>query len=420
MDGRVTLRFEDTSWYENAQKDAARASGTAPNPWAVSPSEAPGAPQPQGLDDCDSQIVLTPECSGGGGGGTGGGGSTSCSLTPGGANLVYVHGIKSNGAAWGSGGSGVVGPVRCAFRINSESQPDLTTGGAEGTGSHANQTSDLLAHVQGRNVSSTVFVAHSQGGLISRRVAQSSWGQTAGRVRAVVTVGTPHDGALIAKTLNPTTGTNTVVNALTGSATGAVACRIGGCSPIKTGLIALRDGVLAGAFSSPAMADLRPNSSAINFVKNGQESFPRYGIQQVIDTRWALGEVAGDVGMSNNGRSTRALMRDMYRVGVAASVIGGLASFIPGAAAIAGPIGATGRFIAHALDTTDKWWTRITVGNATGDGVVAYASQVYPGLATSQNYRSPEPVSHTAEIDSKKSANAVGWVLENRVNVLRR
>ena len=318
----------------------------------------------------------------------------------------------------------MVGPVRCAFRINSESQPNLTTGGAEGTGRHTDQASDLLTHVKDRKVASTIFVAHSQGGLISRRVAQSSWGQTpngsnpptqTGKVRAVVTVGTPHDGALIAKTLNPSSGTNPGINALVGSGTSAVACRLGGCSPLKTRFVALRDGFLAAAFTSPAMADLRPNSSAINAVKNGKESFPRYGIQQVIDTRWAIAEVAGDMGMSNNGRATRALMRDMFRVGVATSVIGGLASFIPGAAAIAGPIGAAGAFIAHALDTTDRWWTRITVGSQSGDGVVPYNSQVYTGAI--RNYRSTEPVSHTAEVDSKKSANAIGVILRDNVGV---
>ena len=96
---------------------------------------------------------------------------------------------------------------------------------------------------------SSIFVAHSQGGVISRRVAQ---GDQRPKVRALITTGTPHLGAPIANTANPGPGTNGVVNAVTGSATSAVTCRLSpGCGPVRLGLTALRDGLFAAAMSSP-------------------------------------------------------------------------------------------------------------------------------------------------------------------------
>ena len=218
MSGRATVRFSNVTYARNAARDDARRVSTGPDPWAVTataqhvpepPCQLPEPGEPPGEQECE-----------GGGGGGGGGGSNPCSLVPGGANVVYVHGIRSNGSAWGSAssgsGSGVVGPVRCALRIDSDLAPSLTSGGAGGTGRHTSQATELLGVVQARNKPQTIFVAHSQGGLISRRVAQTSWGGANGNVRAVVTTGTPHQGAVLARTLNPGPGTNDAINAMSG------------------------------------------------------------------------------------------------------------------------------------------------------------------------------------------------------------
>ena len=410
--GQASIRLANVTWKRNVSKDNARRTSSGPNPWAVAESQTnlapapctpplgPGDPDDYDSPECETRPPGYPE-------------SNPCELTPDGAHITYVHGILSDGAAWGSGpsGQGLIGEIRCELRIASESAPTLTT---DGTGRHTEQATQLLSHVQGLETSDRIFVAHSQGGLISRRVAQSTWGRQAGKVRAVVTTGTPHTGAPIANTLNPGPGTNAFVNAFSG-ATGAFSvCRISDCGWVKGGLLALRDGFLAGVYSSPAMSDLKPGSQAIRAI-SVTESFPRYGIQHAIPKRWAIAQVGGDLTYSNDGVRTREIVRNVFHIAVAAAVVSGIVSFF---APWAAPYAAAAAFVASTLNSTDRWWTRITVGNDQGDGVVPYASQVYPRATF--NYRAPNPVSHTAEVDTRRSALSVRDVLRDRVGVSSR
>jgi hypothetical protein len=80
------------------------------------------------------------------------------------------------------------------------------------------------------------------------------------------------------------------------------------------------------------------------------------------------------------------------------------------------PYAAAAAFVASHMNSTDRWWTRITVGNDEGDGVVPYRSQVYPGQQV-VNYRAVDPVSHTAEADTRLSARSIRRVLELNVGV---
>lgn len=357
--GRMTIRFENVVYVRNAQKDQARRNGTAPSAWSglggtVTTNETPAPCNPQ-EQECDP--VSSPP----------GGGSTGCPTTAGGANLVYVHGIQSYGAAWGDPAQGtslpggVAGPVNCALRIGDILKPSLTQGGNNGTGRHTEQAAQLLSETNtwGSNL---VFVGHSQGGLISRRVAQANVTRgTASRIRAVVTTGTPHQGAVLANTLNPSPHFGTTL----GAVASRVACRITLCSGISTPLTLLRDDFLALAFTSPAMADLRPSSNAIRDVNIPTETFPRFGITNSVPKRWAVARLAGDYTSANNGESVANFVKRLYHVSVAASVIG---IFIPNI------VSAGAVYVAHTLNQTDRWWTRITVGNSEGDGVVTLSS----------------------------------------------
>jgi hypothetical protein len=104
-------------------------------------------------------------------------------------------------------------------------------------------------------------------------------------------------------------------------------------------------------------------------------------------------------------------------VAVGTAVLGGLFSIV---APWASPVASLAAFLAVEMDRTDRWWTRITVGSGSGDGVVPYASQVYPGAI--RNYRVPsqDAVSHTAEIDTEKSSRSIRRILEENVQVAPR
>lgn len=428
--GQATFRLANVTWSRNVPKDDARQSVTGPDPWATSGGFGAGTQglPPPGCDrypDGSGEPFMNdppkedPSCfdpyyD------PGPGANTSCQLTPGGANITYVHGILATGAAWGNATAGtapqggVSGPVRCALQIGNESAPTLTT---NGTGSHAQQASELLSHVQGLSRSRTIFVAHSQGGLISRRVAQTPWGTDPNHVRAIVTTGTPHRGAPIANTLSPSPLLQGAVRAFTAGATGRFSvCKFGDCVLVRSGLEALQNGLLSVGVGTPAMRDLRPGSSAIAEVNNGEEgNLPRFGIQHTIRTRWAVAQVAGDFLASNSGERARAVVRDVHAIAVATAFIGGVASiFVPWVA----PIAAAAAYVAVTLNVADLLWTRITVGNDQGDGVVQYQSQLYPDATF--NYRALNPVSHTGEIDTKTSSLSISRVLEQNAGVARK
>ena len=184
--GRSTVRLENVSWNRNAARDNRRRDSSDTRPWGQlqSPSGTNSDPFQEPCedsgdlsDDRDTRLDI-PECNNGGGGG--GNGAQSCPLTSGGADLVYVHGILADGAAWGdpslvtTGSKGVLGPVRCALAVGSDAAPSLTRGGDKGLGRHTEQASQLYEQVQ--TVGDPIFVGHSQGGLISRSGREGSAG----------------------------------------------------------------------------------------------------------------------------------------------------------------------------------------------------------------------------------------------------
>ena len=421
MSGQATFRFENVTYHRNQQMDAARREGTVASAWGGGGAAAQDVAMPYDYydPDCDGTG------SGGSGGGTGGGGTTptGCDVTMGGANLVYVHGIYSDGGAWGSvtqGTSpqgGVVGSIRCALQIGSDSRPSLTAGGDSGTGSHADQASQLLSHVQGLGQTENVFVGHSQGGLVSRRVAQGSWGQQLGNVRAVVTTGTPHLGAPIARTLDPGSVVQRYSNAFKMSMT----CRAISCGAVSSAFDYFVNGYLRDPFASPAMADLRPNSAAIQAVNGPVEGFPRYGIVHQIPKRWAIARVAGDA-INNEGPSRVNDAKTAYWVLSGTAVAGGILGILfPPIAPFTGYAAATAVSILFIMDTLDRWWNAVTVGSSgRGDGVVPESSQRYPRATF--NYVVPEQdvVSHTAQIDTRVSSRSIDRILDLYVNVPRR
>ena len=71
--------------------------------------------------------------------------------------------------------------------------------------------------------------------------------------------------------------------------------------------------------------------------------------------------------------------------------------------------------IAISLDRTDLLWNRLTVGSQQGDGVVPLASQRYPSGAL--EHVAADPVSHTGQIDTDRSAAAIKRVLQVNVGI---
>lgn len=137
------------------------------------------------------------------------------------------------------------------------------------------------------------------------------------------------------------------------------------------------------------------------------EASPRFGTQHEVPRRWASFRVVGDTGDRNWGGELATVAEVMFFGSVSGGIIGLFNPLSWGrSAALFG--------LALELDRTDRWWTRITVGDAeTTDGVVPGPSQVYPNAQF--NYATPTAASHTAQTDSRKSAESIEFVLRQYV-----
>lgn len=415
ISGQAVMRIDGLQVSRNAARDAQRRNGTAPSAFGTTPSNiGPYIPNPCDPNDYECE---PPDPTGNGQGNTGnnGGGNSNlpgCGFVAGGPNLAFVHGIQSNGSAWGDPAydNRIRGRTRCGLAIGGDIAPTLPQGAH-----FAVQSEELRSAVLVSGHQQNIFIAHSQGGLISRRTAQRfASDHHPEYVQGIITIGTPHQGANIAR--NIPTG---VTDVLEGLLSRGLTCRItGSCNVIREGFIALRETVLSaavGASSADALYDLRPGSQALaqtNSVAEGPLFPNRYGIRHLVNHRWTFSRVAGDAISSETGRGP--LLVGITGVLYYGSIGVGIITFFTGHWGVA----AICARLASAIRNTQNWWDRITAGNQSSDGVVEGASQTYPGA--NFNFDAQTPTSHTGEIDTPRSYVEINKVLASRFSVVRR
>jgi hypothetical protein len=263
-----------------------------------------------------------------------------------------------------------------------------------------------------------VVVAHSQGGLVARRLGQ----RRADLVSGVVTIGTPHEGALVAS--RPAAVISDILyDAITEPCFGNLCALVSEVAEgITTGMLTHGIGELI-----PAAGDDQPGSALIQRV-NGRsqpqyETFRRASIAMSIPVRWAIFRMLGD-GRSDRDRLLRGdplkgrrYVRDAQEIYTAARVLRYMAMALRWRAYDYGsgwgcgqsgyayywepcynPYGYSAHwwqasywyYIADALDYLsgsvvwtmdflDRGWDDITTGRQGGtDGFVQFASQNYP------------------------------------------
>lgn len=208
------------------------------------------------------------------------------SVAPGGGSVVYQHGFCSDATTWSAMRQRVpethrVG-VEQTYSLNSDAPVEA-------------QVTDLASRLTGTGTSGNVVVAHSQGGLVARRLGQ----RRPDLVSGVVTIGTPHEGALIAS-YPPQVIANALNDAIDEPCFGTL-CWVASevAEAVTAGLITHGVGELV-----PAAGDDRPGSALIQRV-NGKseyqyETFRRASIAMSIDPRWALFRMIGDAGSSRD------------------------------------------------------------------------------------------------------------------------
>jgi pimeloyl-ACP methyl ester carboxylesterase len=323
-----------------------------------------------------------------------------------GAPVLWQHGICSDAGTW----DGMRPRMDQSHRILYEQAYSLRT--LDGLES---QTIDLEGRVAARGVGGNVVVSHSQGGLIARRLGQ----RRPDLVSGVITIGTPHQGALIAQN-----GPNWVADQIS-SAVGSLCVGNIMCPYLDEVLQRTYSGFLAWGLgqAAPVVTDDRPGSAFISQLNGRYESFRRASIQMSVPPRWALFRVIGDArsprdrllyGQTLDGRTwvrntdrlywAGWILRDLaYMIRWRVTDYGyGWSCYQSGYRShwepcydpyyyrnrwwqasywltVAAILDFIGSLVVNTLDRVDEVWDYMTTGHADGtDGFIQYSSQAYP------------------------------------------
>ena len=405
--GGVTISVSNVSWKRNAGKDTGRRSrrGQPMRP-------RPNSGGQHALSECDpARPGVVPEwCEDTPiGGGTG---YDPCPHSQNGPRLAFQHGILSNGSAWGNTTPGdVMSDVRCAFNHTGSVALSMPQ---SGLGSHRSQIDHFKSNSQIFPGVNAVLVGHSQGGIVLRRTAQE-WQQanaaspgSAPTALAVVTLNTPHTGALIADNLSDPVKQVAFTGAFLSLAPLAVwvparfrpsvGVLVGG---LYMGPPPFNDGT---AWGSPAIQDLKQQSASVETMNAGYESFYRIGIRNTPSKRWGAFRLAGDADREGGGAIRVRKAQNTYSTMKTLSFAG---MFIPTAGWLASAAAIT---VMVLMNASDAALALMSSGFRTSDGIVTGAAQVYPntpGRYTPVNYNVINAVSHTGVQRSNEAAEAV-------------
>ncbi len=154
------------------------------------------------------------------------------------------------------------------------------------------QAVDLRSRIASKVTQRHLFIAHSQGGLVVRRLGQLSPEYVGG----IVTVGSPHGGAHLAA-YGPEAAEEYLERVIRRDCFNKIIC--GWVEDIVTdftsGLLLFgRDG------GAPALQDLAPGSPFLTTLNSTYEAFPRVSIDVDAGRRWALARMVGDARSSQD------------------------------------------------------------------------------------------------------------------------
>jgi pimeloyl-ACP methyl ester carboxylesterase len=330
-------------------------------------------------------------------------------VTAAGGGVVYQHGFCSDADTWSAMRQRVPETHRVGFEQTYSLNPDAPI---------ESQVDDLAMRLTQTGVPGNVVVAHSQGGLVARRLGQ----RRPDLVSGVVTIGTPHEGALIASRPAGMVA-ETISDIIVGGCVGNLMCHM---------LNEVAEAQAAGALARtagaliPAAGDDQPNSAFIQRV-NGRseyqyEYFRRASIAMNVPPRWAIFRMIGDMNsdrarlLSNQPLDGREDVRNAQRLYEAGRLLRYLAMALRWRATdygygwgchqsyyasgwepcynsyyyynwwkasywyyVADALDYLGGTVVWVLDFLDRTWDEATTGRVGGtDGFVQLASQHYP------------------------------------------
>ena len=265
-----------------------------------------------------------------------------------------------------------------------------------------------------------ILIGHSNGGMISRSLARDpnigNERQPAGYVppaaiKGVVTIGTPHWGALLAKHLRS-------VNRLFRWGNDAAILLCGwsttyGCQNFTyIANSTMRNAFIALAGNVPVMSQMQPRS-AYHTQVNGlpETSFSKFGIESYLWKKWLPWRLYGDAYCyedSQCGGSAQVKKIDkIYHHDISCSITSGLLFNWRTAAKCA----ADAVFLRAADNLYGGWvdWS--------GDGIVPGWSQQYPNIPTTDIFQIFDGPAHWGETSDKRVGQRVESILRTRFRV---
>lgn len=317
-----------------------------------------------------------------------------------GKTIVLQHGFFSDNRTWG--------------RMRGWLKTDMVYAGLEANtttwpNTYEDQAVQLNQDLSGRiSPQGAVLIGHSNGGMISRTLARnpSIGGLAPANVSGVITIGTPHWGAPLAKHLRS-------INRLFrwGGDVAILLCAwtdTAGCQSFQY----ISNSTLANIFTSlagnvPVLNEMQPNSSYHSTVNSLSEaSFTKFGISSYLWTKWYAWRLFGDAYCyedSSCGGSHQVVKIDKtFHHDIKCSIVGGLTFNWSRAAKCA----ADAVFL-RAVDNLYAHWTYYL-----GDGIVPSWSQQYPNIPSTNLFVINDGPSHLGETSDKR----VGQRVENLLN----
>lgn len=362
----------NVSWFRNATADSQRAAqaSTVQNPPAQSTAQ-PEVSQAQREDPPEANCT-TPLGSG--------------------SNIVFQHGLISSCNTWRR-----MHPWMAEkFSFGQVLIPNLSS-----TSALSSQGTDLLGRMLSSGRNNFVMVGHSQGGLISRDVAQRLYNNGNPFIaRGVTSIGTPHQGAFV--TLSSRIALITALSQGINSLWARGRCS----SPYDNDACFFAALISEGAAgylvwygldaAVPATTDLLPFSNYLSNLNSGNEPFVKVSIESRSTQRWVPMRIAGDT-LCNpedwcGGRTFYLLSQIVYFAFRACSV----------AALFFGDfdIAIFCSRVAFAMDRIDRLWDLLTSPGDGSDGIVTASSQIYPGATA--RYVVQDADSHVGSTRSDK------------------
>jgi len=322
--------------------------------------------------------------------------------------LVLQHGIFSDAATWAR----MEGWLARDMSVSGVYRFTLPWGWT-----YEREAGELHKHIASTaGANPVIVIGHSNGGMVARYLARHpSTGNAPdnplpiANIRGVITVGTPHQGAPLAR-YAPSVSRLLAF----GGAAAFITCAwhyTAGCSVYAT----LSSSSLGNIYSAlvsaaPVLTEMQARDSYHAAFNAEPESFKRFGITSNSWSRWMPYRMYGDAYCYPESRcggaaQVRRIDR-IYKRDISCAIIGMLFGLYDRATRCVGD--------AVFLRVTDEIYRRYVDG---GDAVVPAWSQKYPNLADDNLYAVEAGPSHVGETKDPRVGNRIERVLHDRLGV---